>query len=96
MPAQVNVEVYTGQFLSGPPGHAIPLTKGITTEMAKKQLRATGRYVCEFPLYHDMKWEAVPENHFWEGDMAGDYPRHVMPSGRCEWLSMSFARLELV
>ncbi|KAL3925651.1 MAG: hypothetical protein SGPRY_003594 [Prymnesium sp.] len=75
---QIHVEVYTDMFLSGPPGHAVPVSDGNSTiEQVQDMLKATGGYMCEFPLRHPDKWEYVPPDSFWPGVKEHEYPRHV-------------------
>jgi len=75
---EAHVEVYTGMYLSGPPGNAVSLVDAnVTVDAVKTHLKATGSYVCEFPLTHPDKWEPIAEDDFWPGVTGKEYPRHV-------------------
>lgn len=75
---EVHVEVYSDMFISGPPGSAIPVSDGdMTISQVQEHLKATGRYVCEFPLRDPAKWEMVQRDTFWPGVHGQMYPRHV-------------------
>jgi len=75
---QVNVEVYTGMYMSGPAGVAMNVApRNLTLDMVKQRVLSSGKYVCEFPLRHSEKWESVGDDQFWPGVAKGTYPRHV-------------------
>jgi len=84
---QVNVEVYTGMFMSGPPGSGLNVApRNLTLEMVKERVMASGKYVCQFPLRHPDKWQTVGEDSFWPGVRAKEYPRHVIKT--CPQITM--------
>lgn len=75
---ELQVEVYSKMYMSGPPGKAISLPKiNLTITDVQRHLKATGAFVCEFPLHHPRKWETVPNDFFWPGVIGNAYPRHV-------------------
>jgi len=76
---EVHVEVYTGMFMSGPPGQGVNVApRNLTLDSVKQRVMSSGKYVCEFPLRHPDKWQTIPENTFWPGVVPREYPRHVI------------------